>query len=42
MTECNPNLWDTRIQKTEDELIPHLLKPPPSSIFCPLNIFNCF
>ena len=42
MTECNPNLWETRIQRTEDGSIPHLLKPPSSSIFCPFNIFNCF
>lgn len=43
MTECNPNLWENRIPKnTEDELIPHLLTPPPSSTGCPLNIFNCF
>ena len=41
MTECNPNLWETRIQKTEDESIPHLLKTPHST-FCPFNIFNCF
>lgn len=42
MTECNPNLWKTRIQRTEDGSIPHLLKPPPSSTFSLLNIFKCF
>lgn len=42
MTERNPDLWKTRIQRTEDGSIPHLLTPTPSSIFCPFNIFNCF
>jgi hypothetical protein len=43
MTECNPNLWETRITREKhDESIPHLLKPSPSSTFCLLNIFRCF
>ena len=43
MTERNPDLWKTRITRNpEDKLLPHLLTPTPSSIFCPLNIFKCF
>ncbi len=42
MTECNPNLWETRIPQTEDEAIPSLLNPPLSSSFCKFYLFKCF